>query len=197
GDAAASTAAELGLSAIRATVPWTSGQSQLGLGDTARLDPLGAAAAAGLRVVVTVFGKASAAPLADGSRDSYCTYVRDLLARYPMVNDVVIWNEANLGFYWQPQFTPAGASAAPAAYEQLLARCWDVLHAFRPSINILMTTSPSGNDDPSAASNVSHSPAAFIRKMGAAYRASGRTRPIFDTVGHNAYGINSAESPWQ
>jgi len=60
-----------------------------------------------------------------------------------------------------------------------------------------MTTSPSGNDDPTALSNVSHSPGAFIRKMGVAYRASGRAKPIFDTVGHNPYGMSSAESPWQ
>src|SRR5207249_289377 len=88
-------------------------------------------------------------------------------------------------------------SAAPAAYEQLLARCWDVLHAFRPGVNVVMTTSPSGNDDPTAASNVSHSPTSFIRKMGAAYRASGRARPIFDTVGHNPYGTSSSESPFR
>jgi hypothetical protein len=33
--------------------------------------------------------------------------------------------------------------------------------------------------------------------MGAAYRASGRRQPIFDTVGHNAYGEFSAERPWR
>jgi hypothetical protein len=198
GGAAVAAANELGLTAIRVTQPWPAGQSELSPSDIARLDPAAAvAAAAGLRVVVTVFGKAVAAPQDDASRDAFCGFVRDLLARYPLVNDVVIWNEPNLGFYWQPQFAPGGASAAPAAYEKLLARCWDVLHAFRPNVNILMTTSPSGNDDPGAANNVSHSPGAFIRRLGAAYKASGRTKPIFDTVGHNPYGTSSAESPWR
>ena len=32
--------------------------------------------------------------------------------------------------------------------------------------------------------------------MGTAYRASGRSQPIFDTVGHNPYGMSSAEAPW-
>jgi hypothetical protein len=197
GPSAVSAAGELGLTAVRVTVPWTPGRSQLSDADSARLDAVLPAAAAGLRVVVTVFGKAAAAPQDDAARDAYCGYIRDLLARYPIVDDVVIWNEANLSFYWQPQFASNGVSVAPAAYERLLARCWDVLHAFRPNVNVLMTTSPAGNDDPNAAGNVSHSPGMFIRKMGAAYRASGRTKPIFDTVGHNPYGMSSAESPWR
>src|SRR5262249_10736218 len=48
-----------------------------------------------------------------------------------------------------------------------------------------------------AASNVSHSPGNFVHKLGAAYRTSGRTRPLFDTFGINPYGMSSAESPWQ
>jgi hypothetical protein len=39
------------------------------------------------------------------------------------------------------------------------------------------------------------SPAAFIAALGTAYRASGRTRPIFDTFGHNACPQNDAETP--
>ena len=41
----------------------------------------------------------------------------------------------------------------------------------------------------------SHDPAAFIRGVGAAYRASGRQRPLFDAAGHNPYPLFSAESP--
>jgi hypothetical protein len=193
---AAEVAHELGLTAFRVSLQWAPGQTEPTSADTATLDDT-LADAAGLRVVVTVYGKATAAPRDDAARTAYCEYVRAVLARYPSIDDVVIWNEANLGFYWQPQFGPDGTSAAPGAYEALLARCWDVLHSLRPGVNVIMTTSPSGNDNPNAASNVSHSPAAFIRKMGAAYRASGRTAPIFDTVGHNPYGMSSAEPPWQ
>src|SRR4029077_4182330 len=123
------------------------------------------------------------APIDSPSRDTYCEYIRGVLARYPMINDIVVWNEPNLGFFWQPQFDSSGASAAPAAYEALLARCWDVLHAFRPGVNIILSVSPSGNDIPSPLIIASHSPGTFIRKLGAAYRTSRRRAPIFDTIG--------------
>jgi hypothetical protein len=194
GGAAVAAAQDLGLAAVRVTVPWD-GRSELSMADASRLDDA-APAAASVRIVASVFGKARAAPQDDAGRDAYCAYARDLLARYPTINDVVIWNEPNLGFFWQPRFTASGASAAPAAYEKLLARCWDVLHAFRPTVNVLTTTSPSGNDNPAAA-NASHSPGAFIRKLGSAYRASGRTTPIFDTIGHNPYGVSSSDPPWR
>jgi hypothetical protein len=188
-------ARDLGLGGVRVALNWTAGQTQMNAHDLASFNSM-VSAAAGMRIVVTVYGRAVDAPVDGAGRESYCSYVSDLLSRFPTINDVVIWNEPNLGFFWQPQFNPDGTSAAPAAYEALLARCWDVLHTFRPGVNLIMTTSPSGNNDPNAASNVSHSPGTFIRAMGAAYRASGRTQPIFDTVGHNPYGLNSAESPW-
>jgi hypothetical protein len=192
--AAVTTARLLGLSAFRVTLGWTPGQVELAAADAAQFDAM-VPAALGLRVVVTVYGTARSAPVDAAGRGAYCAYVRDLLARYPTIEDVVIWNEANLGYFWQPQFGEAGASLAPAAYGRLLAQCWDVLHALRPSVNLITSTSPGGNDNPRAVSNVSHSPGAFVRKLAAAYRAGGRTRPIFDTVGHNPYGASSAEPP--
>ena len=194
-DAAAAVSRDLGLSAFRLTLEWSPGRTELADGDAVNLDAM-VAATAGLRILVTVTGAQQSAPIDSPSRDAYCTYIRGVLGRYPTINDVVIWNEPNLGFFWQPQFDASGASAAPAAYEALLARCWDVLHAFRPGVNMILTVSPSGNDNPSALSNISHSPGAFIRNIGAAYRASGRRAPIFDTIGHNPYGLSSAEAPW-
>jgi len=193
--ATAADARDLGLGGIRVALTWVPGETQLRGGDLTALKNL-VAAAGNIRVVVTVYGRAADAPVDAAGREAYCGYVRDLLSHFPTIHDVVIWNEPNLGFFWQPQYDAGGTSAAPAAYEALLARCWDVLHAFEPGVNLIMTTSPSGNDNPNAASNVSHSPGSFIRDMGTAYRASGRTQPIFDTVGHNPYGMSSAESPW-
>ena len=91
---------------------------------------------------------------------------------------------------------PTGRALAPADYEALLARCWDVLHAARPNVNVIAASSPRGNDNPAASSNVGHSPATFYRKLGLAYRASGRAAPILDTVGHNPYPVTNAERPW-
>ena len=63
-------------------------------------------------------------------------------------------------------------------------------------MNVIAASSPRGNDNPAASSNVGHSPATFYRKLGLAYRASGRQRPILDTVGHNPYPVSNAERPW-
>jgi hypothetical protein len=188
-------ARDLGVEGFRVALNWAAGQTQMSPRDVATFTNM-VSAADGMRIVITVYGRAVDAPIDAAGRESYCAYVRDLLTRFQTINDVVIWNEPNLGFFWQPQFNADGTSAAPSAYEALLARCWDVLHSVRPGVNLIMTTSPSGNDDPNAASNVSHSPGSFIRDMGAAYRSSGRTQPIFDTVGHNPYGLSSAEPPW-
>src|SRR5215212_4723097 len=188
----------VGAGAVRLTLRWSRGQTEVDGSDRSWLDRGVAAAGGDVRVVLSVFGAASAdTPLDDAARGQYCGFVRSALARYPQIRDVVIWNEVNKSHFWTPQFGADGASVAPAAYEALLARCWDVLHGFRGGVNLITSTSSRGNDNPSAASNVSHSPANFIRGIGAAYRASGRATPIFDTVGHHPYGETSSERPWR
>ena len=182
-----------GATAFRITLLWEPGRTELDAVDRAEL-ARAVAATADMRLVVSVFAdSADDAPTDARRRDDYCSFVSDLVSRYRSVRDVVIWNEPNKSFFWRPQFDERGASVAPAAYTALAARCWDVLHAARADVNVIApATSPRGGDDPDAAENVSHSPGAFIEKMGEAYRASGRTRPLFDTVGHHAYGISSA-----
>jgi hypothetical protein len=177
---------------------WAPGRTALSPEDAAGIRRA-LSAGEGLRLFVAVYADSGAkAPDDGGARDQYCRYARDLVARFPAVDDVVIWNEPNVSRFWRPQFHRDGRSAAPAAYEALLARCWDALHDVRSSVNVIApATAPRGNDNPRAASNVSHSPGAFIRKLGAAYRASGRTRPLFDTVGHHVYGETYSEPPWQ
>jgi hypothetical protein len=191
-------ARDLGVSAFRLSLLWEAGQTQLDPADRAGLDNA-VVAASGSRIVVAVYGARGAdAPVSAPGRDEYCSYVRSILARYPQINDVVIWNEPNLTFYWRPQFNPDDTSAAPAAYQQLLAHCWDVLHAFRPSVNLIgPVVSLWGNDNPNAISNISHSPLGFIRELGQAYRASGRTRPILDTFGHHPHPPSADERPWK
>jgi hypothetical protein len=190
-------ARELGARAFRVTLLWNPGQNALSAGDVASLDQA-VSSAGDMRLVVAVYADSgSKAPLDAAKRDEYCGYVRSVLARYPAIEDVVIWNEPNKSFFWKPQFNPDGSSAAPAAYGALLARCWDVLHAFRSTVNVVgPATSPRGNDRPDARSNISHSPGSFIRALGAAYRTSGREQRILDTVGHHAYG-HSGERPWK
>lgn len=188
------TARDLGLRAYTLSLRWRPGETAL---STTAAGALGTAtrAAGGSRVVLAVLGDTAPSPAQ--WREDYCSYVRDALVRFPQVNDVVIWNEPNLTFFWSPQFD-GGASLAPAQYEALLERCYDVLHAARPGVNVIApATSPWGNDDPLAQSNISHSPTSFLLQLGRAYRASGRTRPIFDTLGHHPHPVSSTERPWR
>jgi uncharacterized protein YkwD len=186
----------LGATAFRVTLMWTRGQRDLAADDARSLDR---AVASGARVVLAVYAhSADEAPQTPDTREDYCAYVRGTLERFPSIRDVAIWNEPNKSHFWRPQFAPDGSSSAPAAYGELLARCWDVLHAARPDVNVIApATAPRGNDRPDAASNVSHSAGNFIRKLGQAYRASGRNAPLFDTVGHHVYGQTAAERPWK
>jgi chitodextrinase len=49
-----------------------------------------------------------------------------------------------------------------------------------------------GNDD-----SGSTSPGAFIRAFGVAYRASGRSKRLLDTVGFHPYAASTSERPWR
>jgi len=167
---------DLGVRAVRVNIAWSPGESfPVGTGRT-ELNRVGTAARR-IRVVLAVTGPAASPPLDAAGRASYCGFVANVLRVYPSIRDVAVWTEPNSKRFWQPQ------KGAPAAYEGLLAACWDTLHAAAPGVNVIATSSPHGK------------PGAWLAGLGAAYRASGRTLPIFDTVGHNAYPQSSAEPP--
>jgi hypothetical protein len=185
----------LGLKAVRITVPWTAGESRLSQGERDILDE----AVAGLRplrVVAAVYGDADDAPQDEAGREAFCSFAADLVARYRAMGDVVVWNEPNSARFWRPQRALDGASVAPAAYEALLATCWSKLHAVRPGVNVIAASAPRGGEPPQDGIDASHPPGIWYRKLGAAYRASGRGQPIFDTVGHNPYPDFTSERPW-
>lgn len=197
-DAIVPAARALGSGGFRITLIWEPGQRAVSADDS-RAISRAVEAAAGMRVVVAAYAESGAGtPLTVEAQEAFCAFLRDAVTRHPAIRDVVIWNEPNKSHFWRPQFETDGSSAAPAAYARLLARCWDALHAARADVNVIApATSPRGNDRPEATSNVSHSPGRFIRKLGEAYRAMGRDRPLFDTVGHHVYGEHSAERPWR
>ena len=178
-----SVAQVLGLRAVRVSVRWHRGQAAL-TSDQRFALTRAITSAWGLRIVLSVSGWGADAPTTPASRERFCEFARNIVERFPTVNDVVIWNEPNGRFFWRP--------VSPARYEALLARCWDVLHAFRPRVNVIGgSTSARGGGASSMA------PAAFVSGMGAAYRASGRTERILDTLGHHPYPDSNAEPPWQ
>jgi hypothetical protein len=77
-----------------------------------------------------------------------------------------------------------------------MAACYDALKAVDPGITVIaFGLSPRGNDDFDAVSNVSHSPIRFLKEVGEAYRASGRTKPIADEVSIHCYPNVNTDAP--
>ena len=128
------------------------------------------------RVVLAIFGPATTPPNTADERNNFCSFAVDALSGARNIYDVVIWNEANYAEFWRPQ----GA----AGYEALLEVCYDALHTARRNVNVITSLAPH------------EGPAKFIRDLGAAYKAGGRTTPIFDTFGYDAYPEASNESPF-
>ena len=190
-----SIANDLGLGYYRVTQGWQPGQTQPSESDAASLAEA-VRNAGSQKILLSVYGSASAAPISAASRSQYCGFVSSLLDRFPQIAAVNIWNEANLGYFWKPQFSRNGSSAAPAAYEALMARCYDAIKSGHPNVRVLTSLSPRGNDNPRARSNISHSVRNFVSKMGQAYRRSHRRARIFDAWGQNVYGSSSRERPW-
>jgi hypothetical protein len=161
---------QLGANAVRVWVPWQGERTP----NPTRVVELQRAEQAAERttVVLAVFGFARNTPRTAGAQSRFCAYARQALDRVPHARAVVVWNEANSRTYW---------SGTPAEYEQLLARCYDALH--RRGLTVLDSTASA------------HAPETFLRAVAAAYRSSGRTRPLVDAFGHNPYPLTSAEPP--
>jgi hypothetical protein len=142
----------------------------------------------GIRVVFSVSPlRARAVTRSRLAQAQFVAFLQLLAYEYPQVRDFIVGNEPNQPRFWQPQFV-SGKGASGAAYERLLAAAYDGLKAVDPEIRVIgLGLSPRGNDMPSAKSNVSTSPVRFIRDVGAAYRASGRRRPIMDAFGFHSY----------
>jgi hypothetical protein len=129
------------------------------------------------------------------SRAQFVQFVRNVVAGLPSVTTFIVGNEPNSNYYWLPQFDSSGGDAAATAYEQLLAASYDTIKAIRPNATVIGgALNPRGTDDPTG-SKQTHSPTTFIRDLGAAYRASGRTTPIMDVFDEHVYADNSSLPP--
>jgi hypothetical protein len=167
----------LGLDAMRMTLQWRPGRRNLSVRTHHELRRMVTPDRHGVRIVLGIYGRPDDAPSTRRAREDYCRFVRNILRRYSEIRDVVIWNEANSPAFWRPD------GSAPEAYAALLAHCWDVLHATVPGVNVITTTA------------AAHDPVGFLGAVADAYRASGRPRPLFDTIGHNPYPLYPDEVP--
>ena len=151
----------------------------------------------GIRLVFHVYPAQPAGLTASADRpEQFAGFLRLLARTYPEVREYVVGNEPNQPRFWQPQFTPSGRGTAAAAYAAQLARSYDALKEVNPTIKVIgLGISGRGNDSALARSNASTSPVRFLRDLGAAYRASGRTAPLMDELGVHPYPRSDRDSP--
>jgi hypothetical protein len=154
-----------------------------------------AAAAANVSPLLAVYQTGGDTPATPSDRAAFASYVAGLARALPSVRDVLVGNEPNLNLFWQPQFGADGEDVAAVQYETLLASTYDALKAVDPDLTVIGgNLAPRGGDDPRSARQT-HSPTSFIRDLGAAYRASGRDRPLMDAVSVHVYGENAHVPP--
>jgi hypothetical protein len=155
-----------------------------------------AAGLVGLRVylgIMNPFGRY--APRTDEAQDDFAAFAAASVKTFPSFKTVIFGNEPNKNQFWAPQFAEDGSDSAAFEYEQLLAKAYDAVKAVSPKETVVGgALAPHGGDDPNA-STKAHSPTTFIRDMGAAYRASGRKKPIMDAFSFHPYGDNSSQPP--
>jgi hypothetical protein len=180
---------DLGLRENRIAVKWDSNAptaipNEAGIGRA-----VAEAQTRGVNVVLSLFplrGRSiTDAPAAAGQ---FAAWTAQVARRYPAVHDFIVGNEPNVNLFWQPQYGPTGKALSCAAYSGLLAASYDALKSVSGSIDVIgVGLSPRGNDNPAARSNPSTSPVRCIRDMGAAYRASKRTRPLMDELSFHPF----------
>ena len=190
-------AAGAGFGVVRMTVIWSPGEETIGGDELVALQNASAAAQLdGVRLILSIYARDSrTTPLSSRARGEFARYAGSIAQRFPAVRDFVIGNEPNLNLFWMPQFGSGGVDLAARSYELLLASTYDALKSVSPDVNVIGgALSPAGQDKASAARQT-HSPTVFIRDLGAAYRRTGRHKPIMDMFAIHPYLIPSRLPP--
>ncbi len=143
------------------------------------------AQAAGIHVVLVLYSTKGSLHDPNG----FCAWAATVATTASQwgIHDFTVWNEPNTRLYWTPQKGSSGQDVAAPAYEALLAKCYDSIHAADPLARVIgMGLSPR------ASTSESTEPLVFLRDVGKAYRASGRTTPIMDQLSVHPYPNPSA-----
>jgi hypothetical protein len=186
-----------GFDTVRITSVWWPGETQPDEKEVVELrNAVAAARLHGVRVVVAVYNFGNrTTPLTPEARLEFAKYAQWIARTFPYVRDFAIGNEPNLNRFWLPQFNEDGSNAAAPAYFELLALTYDALKFVSKKITVIGgTLAPRGIDRPGSGRDT-HSPSRFIRDLGTAYFASGRTRPIMDQLAIHPYGNSSSQPP--
>jgi hypothetical protein len=188
---------DAGFDAAAVSATWQGGQRRLPASLVRVLRNVGRAAARDrMKLAVVVWhGLGSNTPRTPAERADFAAYAAAVVTALPHVRFVIVGNEPNLSTFWKPQFGAGGRDVAARAYADLLGRSYDAIKAARREVVVLGgAVSPRGADRPNGI-RPTHSPTAFIRDLGAAYRASHRRRPLMDGFAFHPYMEASRDSP--
>ena len=186
-----------GFTSVRVTSQWEgTDRARARPSSTVLRNVVGAAQLSASSVYLSVYPKGSSVtPLTPEARELFAAYVTVLKQQLPSIKDVIVGNEPNINRFWLPQFNPNGTDAAAPAYIALLARSYDAIKAVDPATRVWGgALAPRGIDRPGTGRDT-HSPVAFLKDMGVAYRASGRMLPIMDGLAFHPYADTSGQSP--
>jgi hypothetical protein len=181
-----------GFDSIRISAQWSTGMTAMSPGQTSRLQRAALfASMRGLSPIVSIYNASGAVtPNSPDARAQFVEFAKSVVRDLPWSTTFIVGNEPNSSAYWQPQFDSGRRNAAATGYLQLLAASYDAIKATRPNVTVIGgALDPHGNDAQS------HSPTAFIRDLGVAYRASGRKAPIMDVWDEHVYADSSALPP--
>jgi hypothetical protein len=154
-----------------------------------------AAVAESITPIVDVAQFGSETPLTGAEQADFAAFAASIPRLVPQVEHVVVGNEPNVNLFWRPQFDASGGDAAAHAYERLLARSYDAIKAVSAKVDVIGGGLASRGADRPNGKRPTHSPTAFIRDLGIAYRESGRSRPLMDAFSMHVYGETSRTPP--
>lgn len=142
----------------------------------------------GVRVVLVLYSKVAS----QHDPEAFCSWAASVAETVKQweIADFIVGNEPNTRLFWSPQKDAAGEDVAAAAYEALLARCYDTIKAANPAARVIGL-----GLSPRASTPLSTEPLVFLRDLGEAYRASGRTLPLMDQLAIHPYPSRSTDAP--
>jgi len=188
--------ADAGFDAVRITSIWHPGETGPSSAELATLRQVAADAKADdVRVFLSVFQQGSATtPLTEVARGQFASYAASIVQQVPGIDDVIVGNEPNLNRFWLPQFGPAGQDVAAPAYLELLAATYDSIKSVGTTRVWGGALAPRGIDRAGTGRDT-QSPTVFLRDLGQAYHASGRTSPVMDGFAFHPYAESSKIPP--
>ncbi|HKH31691.1 MAG TPA: hypothetical protein VKA45_11600 [Gaiellaceae bacterium] len=180
---------DVGLRENRIAVKWDSNAPTAVPNEAGIERALAEAGPRGVNVVLSLYPlRPRALTDAPAAPAQFAAWTAIVARRFPSVRDFIVGNEPNVNNFWQPQYGPKAKAISCATYAGVLAASFDALKRVNPAIDVIgVGLSPRGNDNPGARSNPSVSPVRCIRDMGAAYKASKRTRPLMDELSFHPF----------